>query len=468
MFSAENRFNSDKVLRRVIAEYGTPETYMDRMAALTGEQLQHLQLARLQAELRRAGQVPMFARLWKEAGFEPENVRSLADVRNIPAYTVYDIRESIERQPPYGDYQGVVPGSEAGLRLFFSGGTTGKARPTVYTALDRIIGSLLIARGLHMHGMRQGDIVLNAWAFSTHNGGWIFDQAAFDWIGATPITVGTGNVTSSRKQLELASTYGATSIMTSSDYLLHLRGVAEEMGLGLDDFNFNYLETIGEGTKAAGEAWGVPAYDHYGFHEIHSVAAECPVGGGMHIWEDAYVIEIVDSETGEPLPDGEVGDLVVTCLYKTGSPQVRYNTKDLLAIDPLPCPCGSPLRRFTAMKGRSDTMVKLRGINVWPEAIGDVAETTVGRHLEYHCVAYREGERDHMTVLIEASEAGGTADRVAAELNERLGVKIGVGLVPTGALSPLTGFGDQAKLKRFTDVRSDGRMPAQIAALLCA
>lgn len=468
MFTAEDRFNSDAVLRRVIEAYGTPETYADRMAAMSRDELADLQLRRLGAELERAGRVPMFARLWEEARFDPRSVRSLGDAALIPSYSVYDIRDSIERFAPYGDYQGATPGVEAGLRVFFSGGTTGKARPTVYTALDRIIGSLMIARGLHLHGMRQGDVVLNSWAFSTHNGGWIFDQAAYEWIGATPITVGTGNVTSSSKQLELAATYGAQSIMASSDYLLHLRKVAGELGMASSDFDLRFLETVGSTARAAGEAWGVPAYDHYGFHEIHSLAAECPVGGGLHIWEDAYLVEIVHPETGEALPDGEVGDLVVTCFYKTGSPQVRYNTKDLLAIDPDPCPCGSPLRRFVGMQGRSDTMVKLRGINVWPEAIGDVAGKTLGRHVEYHCVAFHRDGRDYMSVLIEGAgdeRSESARQRLERELNDRLGVRIGVEFVDPGGLAELTGFGDQAKLKRFSDVRATS-LPASLAALL--
>jgi phenylacetate-CoA ligase len=469
VLTAQDRFNSDAVLRKAIEDYGTPQTFMDRLSSLTPDQIRDVQLTRLSAELARAQKVPFYARRWAAAGFDPDDVNSLSDLRKIPAYTVDDIRESIDLEPPYGDYQGVRPGTEAGLRIFFSGGTTGRARPTVYTALDRILGSSMIARGLYLHGMRQGDVVLNAWAFSTHNAGWIFDQAAYEWIGATPITVGTGNVTSSSKQLELASTYGAKSIMASSDYLIHLRKVADELGMARSDFSFTFLETIGDGTRAAGEAWGVPSYDHYGFHEIHSLAAECPVGGGLHIWEDAYVVEIVDSETGEALPDGEIGDLVVTCFYKTGSPQVRYNTKDLLSIDPDPCPCGSPLRRFTGMSGRSDTMVKLRGINVWPEAIGDVAEKTLGRHLEYHCVAYRDNGQDQMIALIESQGTDNHADtaaRVARALNEKLSVKITVALVADGALAPLTGFGDQAKLKRFTDSRGADTLPPPITSLL--
>jgi len=468
---AATRFNSDAVLRSAVEQYGTPQTFMDRLSAYSTEQLRDLQLARLKSELERASHVPFFARLWESASFDPASVMSLEDVPRIPAYTVYDIRDSIDRDPPYGDYQGVRPGPDTtGLRIFFSGGTTGRARPTVYTAWDRIVGSSLIARAYHMHGIRQGDVVLNAWSFSTHNAAWIFDQALYEWIGATPITVGTGNVTSSAKQLEIASMYGASTILATADYLLHLRGVAADMGLKGSDFAFTGFDSVtGDKKAAVTEAWGAPAYDHYGFHEVHSLSAECPVGGGLHIWDDAFVVDIVDPETGEPLPDGQVGDLVVTCLYKTGSPQVRFNIKDLASIIPEPCPCGSPLRRMTSMAGRSDTMVKLRGINIWPEAIGDVTGQALGRSVEYHCVSFRSRGQDQMVTLVEATNSElspEVATAAAQKLRDRLNVKVDVALVPQGSLTPLTGLGETAKAKRFTDCRTTDALPAEVTELL--
>lgn len=420
------------------------------------------QLERLQARATTAGAVPFFARRWAEAGFEADHIETLADLRRAPMYTVDDIRDSIESNPPLGDYQGVriEDAATEPMRIFTSGGTTGRSRPTLYTAWDREAGALLTARALYLQGIRPGDVVLNAWSYSTHNGAHIMDEALYKWLNCVVITTGTGNVTSSRKQVELALEYGATAILTTGDYLLHLAKVAEEMGIDpRDDLALKALPNIGDVEKLEA-TFGATVLDSYGFHEVQWVSVECPAKQGLHIFEDAYIVEIVDPETGELLPDGSEGSICITELYKTGSPQFRYNIMDLSTLYPRErCECGSWLRRMAPFAGRGDNMVKLRGVNVWPEALGAIASDVPGVSHDYFVRAYRDNDRDEIEVTVAAdgdvddATLDSIADTVATTLRDRVGVKMAARAVRPGALDAQTGFGTAAKLVRFRDER---------------
>lgn len=274
-------------------------------------------------------------------------------------------------------------------------------------------------------------------------------------------------MTPTEKQIEFAQLYGAASITATSDYLLHIADTARRMGLDpRTDFDFKTILSFGD-TAAVEEAFGVPTYDSYAFHEVQYLAAECEAKDGLHIFEDAFIIEIVDFETGEALPPGHKGNIVVTALYKTGTSQLRYNIQDISASYELSqCSCGSWHKKLDYFQGRSDTMVKLRGVNVWPEACGKIVAGHPGVTGEYYCYAERvapEGKvaRDEMTIMVE--KADGTGDsavlraELAALLKQKTGVAIGVELVERDGLRELTGHGHRAKLKRFEDRREAGR-----------
>ena len=422
--------------------------------------IEHKQMQRLRARADLAERVPFFQRRWAEAGFDPRDLQTLDDLWKAPTYTVHDIRKSIEDHPPYGDYQGVTPDRALvePMRLYMSGGTTGQSRPTFYTAWDREVGTLLMARQMYLQGIRPGDVVLNSWSYGTHNGAWSFDEGLYRWLNCIVITTSTGNVTSSQKQVQLAMEYGATAILTTGDYLLRLAEVAREMGLDpAKDLKLRSLSNIGD-TKLLEETFGVPCYASYGFHEVQSVAVECPARQGLHIFEDCFIVQVVDPDTGEKLPDGEVGSLVITELYKTGSPQFRYNIMDLAYLMPRErCECGSWLRRMGPFAGRGDNMVKLRGVNVWPEALGELALAHPLVAPDYFVRAVRENNRDELilTVVSEADRAqyGTIAEQVAKTLQDKLGVKIQVEVAEPGAIDHLTEVNISPKLKRFRDER---------------
>jgi phenylacetate-CoA ligase len=442
------------------AQLPPPPGYLQTAYLDAPEIIAAKQLERLRSRAQAAYQVPFFRKRWDEVRFSPDSIQGLEDLSRAPTYTVDDIRRSIEAHPPYGDYQGVSVGDaqQSPMRIYMSGGTTGASRPTLYTAWDREAGAVLTARALYMQGIRPGDVVLNAWAYSTHNGAHAMDEALYRWLNCVVLTTGTGNVTSTRRQIELAVQYGATAILTTGDYLLHLAEVATEMGLDpTNDLKLTALPNIGD-KQRLNETFGVAVFDSYGFHEVQWVAIECPAGAGMHIFEDAFIVEIVDVDTGEPLPDGEQGSICITEIYKTGSPQFRYNIMDLSTLHPRgQCLCGSWLRRMEPFAGRGDNMVKLRGVNVWPEALGEIATSVEGVGADYFVRATRAGNRDEMEVTVVGPTDSSTHETLAVVVADRLkevtGLRIAAKVVAPGDLDHLTGFGTVAKLVRFKDER---------------
>jgi phenylacetate-CoA ligase len=444
----------------LVRAYPPPPEYFDTAWLASPDEIERVQLERLRARAASAARVPFFGKRWAEAGFDPGSLETLDDLWRAPAYTVDDIRASIDANPPWGDYQGVLP-SEAlrePMRVYMSGGTTGTSRPTFYTQWDRDVGALLTARALYMQGIRPGDVVLNSWLYGTHNGAWVFDEALYRWLNCVVLTASAGTVTSSERQVQLAIDYRATAILTTGDYLLRLADIARQMGYDpKTDFNIRALPNIGD-RELLEQTFGVECFNSYGFHEVQWVSVECPAHDGLHIFEDAFVVQIVDPDTGERLPDGELGSICITELYKTGSPQFRYNIMDLSSLYPREqCACGSWLRKMAPFAGRGDNMVKLRGINVWPEAVGDIACSVAGVAPDYFVRAVRENNRDEMIVTVvsdrASSEHEAIRDAVEARLKEQLGVRIRAEVVAPGALDAFTEAGVLPKLKRFRDDR---------------
>jgi len=188
----------------LMAAFPPAPEYFDTAWLNTPDVIEHTQLTRLRERAMTASRVPFFAERWEAAGFDPRKINSLDDLSKAPSYTVDDIRKSIDAHPPWGDYQGVTPDMARSepMRVFMSGGTTGKSRPTFYTVWDREVGGLLAARAMYMQGLRPGDVVLNSWAYGLHNGAFNFDETLFRWLNCVVLTTSTGNVTSSERQVQ--------------------------------------------------------------------------------------------------------------------------------------------------------------------------------------------------------------------------------------------------------------------------
>ncbi|WP_336360162.1 phenylacetate--CoA ligase family protein [Haladaptatus sp. ZSTT2] len=451
---------------RIETEYPPPEEFLadDGFFYASREEIRERKEQRLKWKVEQAWEIPFYRRRWEAAGITPDDINGLDDINKIPIYTIEDIRKSIDDHPPYGDYQGAALHNpdDAPLRMFMSGGTTGAPRPQIFTADERVIQALSIARAMYMHGIRPGDVALNTWAFSTHNGAWIVDYGFYHWLGVTDITTSTGTVTPSTEQLEHARRWDVDTIYAFPSYLLRLAEVAEQQGYDpKTDFNLKTISTYGPQNERdlVEEAWGVPVYNNYAFHEVNTISASCAERDGMHIFEDLFHIQIVDSETGEEVEPGETGEIVVTELYKTGAPQVRYNIKDLSAMVETPCACGSKMHRLTDFLGRGDNMVKVRGINVWPEAVGQVLTDHDRVSAEYFIFADADDNRNTtLTALVEHKPGdSSTIPELEAELeamlNAAFDVSIAVEVKAPGELASLTKIGQKTKIDRFEDRR---------------
>ena len=448
-------------LTEMTAAFPPPAAFFETTWLAEPEQLAALQLSRLKQELRRTAANPFYARSWAEASFDPESVTSLADLPRVPACTVAGIRESIAKHPPYGEHQNFLLGEQANSgRVYFSDGTTGKTRPTVNVPWDVEMYGVITGRALWLAGLRPGDMIMNAWTYGPHAAA-PFADAGARWNGCLQITASSGAVTPTVKQVELMRDYRVRSVLTFGTHLLNLAETAQSMGLDpRQDFNLKAFPGPSAGLAPKIEAaWGVTAYESYGFNEVAYMAIECPARDGLHIQEDAFIAEVVDIDTGEPLPEGELGKIVVTSLWRRGGSTVRYNSGDLSRLLPRQqCACGSWMRKLDYFQGRSDNMVKLRGTNVWPEAIGKVVADSPLGNGEYFVIAHGQDHRQELTVQVESpgspGEFGAIAAELALELKTHLGVRINVAVVPAGDLEPLTSGG--AKKKRFEDRRRQG------------
>lgn len=449
---------------RLLEEYPPAPAFYERVYRADREWLHELQDARFRHQIARAWEIPFYQRHWRAAGLEPGDIQSLDDLTKIPPYTVYDIRDSIAQHPPFGDFMGLSPadGRRMPLVLQTSGGTTGLPRAMLYAPQEREVMALLRGRCLHMHGVRTGDLVQVTFSLGLSNGGFLIREAVWKYSGAVPVMTGSGNSTPTRRQVEIAQAWGTTVLAGFPAYLRHMALVArDEMKIDPRSLCVRLLTShLGvEDRKTIEGLWGAPCYDSYGIHEAGLMAAECTQQNGMHIYEDAVLLEIADPESGRLLPAGERGNVFITALYKYGAPVIRYNVNDISAIMPGTCRCGSTLLRLEKIFGRSDNMVKLRGVNIFPEAIGALLGGDPRITGEYVCVVERVGaaERDEMTVMVEVAESSVDRSKLRADLAQRLhdglGIRIGVELVDRGGLDQYTGLTVTSKIKRLVDKR---------------
>jgi len=445
-------------------EFPPPPNYFREVFRVSRDEIRARQETRFLQTVARGWEIPFFQRHWGNAGIEPGDIRGLDDLTKLPPYTVKELRESIERAPPFGDFMGVSPadGARMPLVLQTSGGTTGLPRPMLYAPRDRETMAILGGRRFALHGVRPGDRILMTYSLGLGNGGMAPREAVWRYTGAVPIMTGSGASTPTRRQIEIAKAWGANVILGFPSYLRHLAIVAKEE-MGIDPHSLG-IRTLGshlgqEDRQRIEELWNAPCHDAYGTHESGMMAAECGERAGMHIQEDAVILEIADTETGRVLPEGEKGAVYITTLYRWGAPQIRFNINDVSRIIPEPCACGGTLKRLDRIFGRNDTMVKLRGVNVFPEAVGAVVVADSRTNGEYVCIVERTGaeDREEMTVQIEVRDA--SVDRPAFQrdfeqrFKEVLGVRVVVQAVDRGATDRLTGTSTSSKIKRLIDRR---------------
>ncbi|MGH8618546.1 MAG: phenylacetate--CoA ligase family protein [Burkholderiales bacterium] len=431
---------------------------------LPPDQIRKLQEKRFLEQVARGWQVPFYQKLWGKAGLKPGDIRSLADIEKIPPYTVHDLRESIERNPPWGDYWGVTLADGATLPMVLqtSGGTTGLPRPMIYAPRDREVMAIMGGRRLLMQGVRPGDLIQVTMSLGLTNAGMMVREYIWKYTGAVPLMTGSGAATPTRRQLELMQAWKPTVLIGIPSYVRHLGLVARDE-LKIDPRSLGIrviLAGLGpEPRDALEDMWGARVMQQYGTNESGMMAAECPYQNGFHIFEDAYLLEIADPETNRPVPTGDKGNIYITCLFKHAAPVIRFNSNDVSAIATDVCPCGGTHRRLQGIFGRADNMVRLRGINVFPEAIATVVVADPRCNGEYFCEVHTVGaDRDELTVKVEVRDA--SVDRTALKndlqrrMKEVLSVTLNVEPVDAKSLDKLTGLSSTSKIKRLADNRA--------------
>jgi len=424
-----------------------------KVELLNKEELKDLQLKRLKAVLNKVyRRVPHYRKKFEEAGVKPRNLKTLEDIKAFPFTT----KEDLFVDYPFGL---LAEPLEKIVRLHTSSGTTGKPKALFFSKRDIWAQAELIARALVMTGASSRDILQNSMTYGLFTGALVMHYGA-ELLGMLVIPAGPGNT---ERQIELMQTFGTTCLHMTPSYALYVASVIQSKGLSPKrDLQLKrvYLgaEPYSEETRQKiEEMLGVDVFNCYGLSEMGGpgVGFECPAKNGLHIWEDAFLVEIVNPETGEWVKEGEVGELVLTSLNRTAMPLIRYRTRDLTRFITEPCPCGRTHVKIARILGRTDDMFIIKGVNIFPQQIEAVLMSIKGVAQNYQIIL--EGY-DEMTVRVEIDREffDGRLERLLAlknEITEKLRqaimVRPKVELVEPGTL-PVS----EGKAKRVIDKRT--------------
>ena len=418
-------------------------------------QLRELQWTRLRTVVKRAyDHVALFRQRMEKRGLKPEDFHGLEEIARLPFYEKSDLRDTY----PFGLF--ASPMQEI-VRLHASSGTTGKPIVVAYTQEDVGVWTNAMVRSFAACGIHRGDIIQNAYGYGLFTGGLGAHYGA-EALGATVIPISGGNTD---RQINVMKDFGVTALCCTPSYMVHLIERGREMGVDIRQLPLRVgvfgAEPWSEGMRQhIEEMGGIQAFDIYGLSEITGpgVAIECSHHCGLHIFEDHFYPEIVDPETGQPLPEGAEGELVLTTLSKKAMPILRYRTHDITAILPEPCSCGRTLRRIRRIGRRSDDMMIIRGVNVFPSQIEAALLAVEGTLPHYQIVLSREKGLDQMEVQVEVTKEV-FSDQIRAlealhtklvhALENTLGIRVNVRLVEPHSIQRSEG-----KAKRVLDKRN--------------
>jgi phenylacetate-CoA ligase len=378
------------------------DQYWDESAeTLSRAELEALQFYRLKQTLQHVMSSPFYQEKFRKAGVDESVINDLSDIRRLPFTTKKDLRDNY----PYGFL--CVPKDQL-VRLHVSSGTTGQATAIFYSRRDLDTWADLMARCMYMTGARPGDAFQNLSGYGLFTGGLGFHYGS-ERLGMLTIPAGAGN---SKRQIQLMRDFSTNVLHIIPSYALRLQDIMMEMGIDPRkdlQLKIAYLgaEPYSEEVRRRVEDFfGIKVYNSYGLSEMNGpgVAFECQSQLGLHLWEDAYIIEIINPETLEPVPDGVLGELVLTTLTREGMPLIRYRTKDLTRILPGECSCGRAHRRLDRIQGRSDDMFIIKGVNIFPIQVEQVLMGISEVGGNYRIVLQRENNIDEMTVQVEVND----------------------------------------------------------------
>ncbi len=426
----------------------------DKNENITRADLEQLQMQRLQSTLYRVmTHVPFYRNKFSELKIAAGSVNSLEDLRKLPFTTKQDLRNNY----PYGMF--AVPLRDV-VRIHSSSGTTGMATVVGYTRNDIDTWSNLVARVLTAAGVGKEDVIQIAFGYGLFTGGFGLHYGA-EKLGASVIPISSGNT---RRQIQIMQDFKTSALVCTPSYALKMADVMMDLGINPNGLSLKYglfgAEPWSEKMREEiSERLGIVATDNYGLSEVMGpgVAGECQECNGLHVNEDHFLAEIIDPETLEPVLPGEVGELVITTLTKEAFPVIRYRTRDLTRMIHEPCPCGRTLHRIQRIMGRTDDMLIIKGVNVFPTQIEAVLFAIEGTQPHYNLVVEREHNEDKVTVLVEVVESiffdqmkkqRTMVDSIKKRLATELGVGVNVKLVEERSLERYNGKSSRVIDKR--------------------
>ena len=423
------------------------------LETLDCDQIKQLQLERLQQTVRHCMNSPFYKRRFEENHLSPDDIKSLDDLKRIPFTTKQDLRDTY----PFGIASEPL---EHCVRLHSSSGTTGNPTVILHTQKDLDQWANAVARCLWMVGLRPSDVFQNSSGYGMFTGGLGFQYGA-ERLGMLTVPAAAGNT---KRQIKFITDFGTTAVHAIPSYATRLFEVMQEMGIDPRKDTRLHTLIIGaephseEQRRRIEEMLGVKAYNSFGMSEMcgPGVAFECKEQNGLHIWEDYYIVEIVNPETLEPVPEGEIGELVLKTINREAMPLLRYRTRDLTRILPGDCPCGRHHKRLDRMKGRSDDMIILKGVNIFPIQIEQILMQFKELSTDYLITLDTLESNDEMTVEVELNQMFtddyGRLQALMKDITRRLKDEIlvtpRVKLVPKGTLPKSDG-----KAVRVKDLR---------------
>lgn len=422
---------------------------------ISEDELRELQLHRLKETVKRAYEkIPYYRKKFDEIGLNPEDIKSLEDIKNIPFTSKADLREVY----PFGMF--AAPLSEI-VEIHMSSGTTGKPVVAGYTLNDIDIWGEVMARCLTMAGATKNDIVQVAYGYGLFTGGFGVHYGARK-IGCMIVPASAGNT---RRQIEIMRDFGTTILTCTPSYALYMAEVAQEMGIEPTTLKLKAgcfgAEMWTEAMRHEIEKrFGLNAYNIYGLTEIigPGVAHECAEKKGLHIFEDHFIAEIIDPDTGDPLPEGKRGELVLTTITREGMPMLRFRTRDITSLIKEKCACGRTFARIERIRGRTDDMIKVRGVMLFPYQIEKAILEVQGVEPHYQIVITRPQHLDEIEVMVEMSKETFSDEvkhienlkkKLEKRIEDTVGIRVKVTLVEPKSLPRSEG-----KAKRIIDKRS--------------
>lgn len=421
---------------------------------MSRKHMKELQLDRLKKTVERVYEnVPFYKERFDQIGFKPQHIKELKDLENIP----FTVKEDLRTNYPYEMF--AVPINQI-VRLHASSGTTGKPTVVGYTKNDLKTWSELVARMVVETGVNEDDIAQISFGYGLFTGAFGLHYG-LERLGATVVPISTGNT---ERQIRLMKDFRSTVLVSTPSYAMYMAEVAEKLGFKPEQLSlriglFGSEASTDEMLSELERKWGILATENYGLSEVMGpgISGDCYMKCGMHIAEDHFIPEIIDPDTGQVLPPGEEGELVLTTITKEGLPILRYRTRDITSLNYEPCPCGRTLVRMSKVQGRTDDMLIIKGVNVFPSQIESVLMSIEDIAPHYEIIVKRERYLDILEINIEVSDARllerfsdleSLRNKISSELKTILQIDARVNLVEPQTLKRFEG-----KAKRVIDMR---------------